>query len=146
MRIDAPLFTLDTRRAPPPERATSASFRDVLHEQPVKERDPLVSSINAEEAGVDAEPSAQEPAPVKRPTKPRPMRWTRRLMRGAQGEEAADEEVAEEEAAFAVESELAGFDGVVAEAISSEPIDAAVRVGLTVEPSAVMGTAPGYTP
>ena len=46
----------------------------------------------------------------------------------AQGEEAADEEVAEEEAAFAVESELAGFDGVVAEAISSEPIDAVVRV------------------
>ena len=83
---------------------------------------------------------------MKRPTKPRPMRWTQ-ADEGAQGEEAADEEVAEEEAAFAVESELAGFDGVVAEAISSEPIDAAVRVGLTVEPSAVMGTRlPGNAP
>ena len=59
MRIDAPLYTRYSACAAP-ERATSASFRDVLHEQPVKERDPLVSSINADEAGVDAEPSAQE--------------------------------------------------------------------------------------
>ena len=126
MRIDAPLFTLDTRRAPPPERATSASFRDVLHEQPVKERDPLVSSINAEEAGVDAEPSAQELSAREETDEAAADEMDAQADEGAQGEEAAAR--SPRKAAFAVESELAGFDGVVAEAISSEPIDAAVRV------------------
>jgi len=146
MRIDAPLFTLDTRRAPPPERATSASFRDVLHEQPVKERDPLASSINAEETGVDAEPTAQELSAREETDEGAADEMDAQADGGAQGEEAADEEVAEKEAAFAVESELAGFDGVVAEAISSEPIDAAVRVDSTVESSAVMGTSSPVTP
>ena len=95
MRIDAPLFTLDTRRAPPPERATSASFRDVLHEQPVKERDPLASSINADEAGVDAEPSAQELS-AREETDEATADEMDAQADEAQGEEAADEEVAEE--------------------------------------------------
>ena len=49
MRIDAPVFALDSRRPMPPERANSASFRDVLHEQPIKEREPLASSIKGRE-------------------------------------------------------------------------------------------------